>query len=1462
MSYKRILLAKVFVSALAVLLSMKGLSDVSFGKIYEALNDDEGLTLGRWDDFYMGAIVAIPVVGDDFAPEDIILKPGNYIDYGEPYVWSEQEMWDEYGSKFYNACQAGALDLESDVVGNTKVWYWQNWDGDDDMELITEVWGKNFEQSPANGVLKDRKWLMIPTGIWPQAGVHEFSVIVSNANTVATKLVSFKMTSDQKAVAATVLFDANGGRVDEYGRVVRLNATVGELPVPDERKGYEFAGWYTDKTKGTKISASTKVTKAMTVYARWSASDYSHTISVVGGFLFDDYGEEKTTLSGLECGDEVAVLIDEGKLYDKYQNWVNAFAYWSYTPATADLGDGFNPLAPEVTVSMPNADVKLTANYVNGFAAYLYPSYSMEGEAEEGDFYWSMDNGKTLFKFDAEFPVKAGKVTLKFYDKTGRWRAADVTLTVDKRGTYKEGAITRYDDPDFCFVNAKFVPVDDSTKVKFDLNGGTGAGEAFFAHGWEYGAIDMPSRKGYVFAGWWTAKDGGEHITPYRIFDPADFAGQKTPTLYAHWLQMKKLTLKDVPEDAYAAWSIDENLFEDLYLYEEIMFSLTLSNPEFEGGGYLAGKGVLEVLPGARVVVSVPGGRKDNKGNDLMFQKWAVSPSTANFGPNFRVTSCETELTMPDAAVTLQPTYIDESICGGLCAWAHAYSIYIGGDEEYIEPPYEAFEWSPDGGKTWYKAASVMDEFGETAMLKAGSYTVTWRSTDPCWQAPSSKTKATVVTYNYGDAAWVDATFTYIPQVVVDVMTFENGQCTESPAGGTVTMNPKDGLVPSDKSITLTAKAAKGYVFQGWAIRKYWQYGSWWEETSTTYKITNSLCSELCNYIDPDDQKVHVVAVFKALSAYRAEDIKFWSESEEAYVDMSSDELYARAGCEAKYAVDCPETAGPYTYKMGGKLPSGMKFDSKTGVVSGAPSKEGDATVTITVSDPAKNSKTLALNIHVGKMAKWLAGEYRAALSRGGGNSCVWDEEQQMYVCEDLPSTMSGILELSVTSAGKVSAKVITRYGTRSVSGALSWEPDDEDVGNGEGYYWFEAKETKDEEECWVDFYPDGTISGYADSYLKSEEHYVGGNVVGMRQDTALLEGAPFLDKYYTFAFSSATTTSGEGYVWDDEQSDWVWSEWEDTIRSGYGYLTLKTDKKGVAKVAGQLPDGEKVSMSALMLPFVDEDDGGVVKARMCLFASPSSYKKEDWFAMSLVVAPDGVAYSEDGAAWTVAGGGGSAGACGPDESQKATVSGFGTVYSAAATLENYYWYVSCEWSEDVLLEYSWKETYLDDYGKARSYAEYGEAYAQEFGGYLFNVAVKGDKKGAISLAEKSPAPWKDGDWWNYYVDKKGNEITDPSQLSISFTKATGIFTGKASVYFDYDVPIYKQNSKTKEIETTWTMQHATASLPYAGVMIDDGNGGYTGLGSAVYTYKYQHMDDSGKTKTDTKKISLPVSLE
>ena len=66
-----------------------------------------------------------------------------------------------------------------------------------------------------------------------------------------------------------VTFDANGGAVAETTREVSDRSQIGELPIP-VNAGFDFDGWYTDKTYTTKINANTIVFGDVTYYAKWS----------------------------------------------------------------------------------------------------------------------------------------------------------------------------------------------------------------------------------------------------------------------------------------------------------------------------------------------------------------------------------------------------------------------------------------------------------------------------------------------------------------------------------------------------------------------------------------------------------------------------------------------------------------------------------------------------------------------------------------------------------------------------------------------------------------------------------------------------------------------------------------------------------------------------------------------------------------------------------------------------------------------------------------------------------------------------------------------------------------------------------------------------------------------------------------------------------------------------------------
>jgi len=74
-----------------------------------------------------------------------------------------------------------------------------------------------------------------------------------------------------KANTYKVTFDANGGNVTTTTKDVSYDSTYGSLPTPT-RDNYQFDGWYTQTTGGTKITDTTVVvlTSNQTLYAHWT----------------------------------------------------------------------------------------------------------------------------------------------------------------------------------------------------------------------------------------------------------------------------------------------------------------------------------------------------------------------------------------------------------------------------------------------------------------------------------------------------------------------------------------------------------------------------------------------------------------------------------------------------------------------------------------------------------------------------------------------------------------------------------------------------------------------------------------------------------------------------------------------------------------------------------------------------------------------------------------------------------------------------------------------------------------------------------------------------------------------------------------------------------------------------------------------------------------------------------------
>lgn len=180
----------------------------------------------------------------------------------------------------------------------TKVTMHYNSGGSDEPETYTVTFDPNDgstsateKEYKANATLGT-----LPT---PTRSGYKFSGWYT-AETGGTKVTSSKkVTADMTLYAHwtkttttktyTIKLDANSGKVAPSSIQVESGKTYfSSLPTPT-RTGWKFAGWYTTRTGGTKITSATKATANRTLYAHWTrAKTYMVTFDANGGMVHLD----------------------------------------------------------------------------------------------------------------------------------------------------------------------------------------------------------------------------------------------------------------------------------------------------------------------------------------------------------------------------------------------------------------------------------------------------------------------------------------------------------------------------------------------------------------------------------------------------------------------------------------------------------------------------------------------------------------------------------------------------------------------------------------------------------------------------------------------------------------------------------------------------------------------------------------------------------------------------------------------------------------------------------------------------------------------------------------------------------------------------------------------------------------------------------------------------------------------
>ena len=155
-----------------------------------------------------------------------------------------------------------------------------------------------------------------------------------------------------------VTFNPNGGAFEddaEAAREVEKGTAIGDLPQP-VREGYAFGGWWTAKTKGTKVTAKTKVTKNVTYYARWTVRKYKVAASVSAKAAGSASG------AGLKAyGSKVTLKATPKKGY-VFVRWVNLADEETPWPSAVKCRQ------PSVTFAVPAANVSVRAVFAKASA--------------------------------------------------------------------------------------------------------------------------------------------------------------------------------------------------------------------------------------------------------------------------------------------------------------------------------------------------------------------------------------------------------------------------------------------------------------------------------------------------------------------------------------------------------------------------------------------------------------------------------------------------------------------------------------------------------------------------------------------------------------------------------------------------------------------------------------------------------------------------------------------------------------------------------------------------------------------------------------------------------------------------------------------------------------------------------------------------------------------------------------
>ena len=319
----------------------------------------------------------------------------------------------------------------------------------------------------------------------------------------------------------TVTFNANGGTaIDPANKTVTYDSSYGELPTTT-RDGYTFAGWYTSKTGNTKVTSSTKMTKAYnhTLYAHWTAK----TITVV--FNKND-GSGSTKSQNFIYGVSGNRFGYNTNGTPKWEQ-TGQFGDWNRTgydllgwAKTQDATSRDYSVYSNVSNDWINANCSGTTGTINLYAVWSKKTYTISYNANGGE---GAPDSQTK-TYGEDLTLSSTKPTRGGYDFKG-WATSSSAETA----TYSAGG--KYTSNSSATLYAVWSKK--TYTVSYNANGGEGAPDSQTkTHGTDLTlSSTKPTRTGHDFKGWATSSSA----TTATYLAGEKYTSDSSATLYAVW---------------------------------------------------------------------------------------------------------------------------------------------------------------------------------------------------------------------------------------------------------------------------------------------------------------------------------------------------------------------------------------------------------------------------------------------------------------------------------------------------------------------------------------------------------------------------------------------------------------------------------------------------------------------------------------------------------------------------------------------------------------------------------------------------------------------------------------------------------------------------------------------------------------------------------------------------------------